>query len=183
MNCTGKILAGFAIVLVVAIGTQAQTASSPVTVTGYVTDTLCGARGANHLHAEHARRSVASGKAQYAIYDERTRQLYILEDKAAAEQWLGQRVRITGTLGVSPLRRAGQSYAPDAVATVKDARGTQVPVSGDASRTGLAPGTPLSAGAASSAPTPRVQTHAKALDSATPVAGVLSISSVGVVPR
>jgi len=69
------------------------------------------------------------------------------------------------------------------VATVKDARGTQAPVSGDASRTGLAPGTPLSAGAASSAPTPRVQTHAKALDSATPVAGVLTFTSVEATPR
>ncbi len=38
-----------------------------VTVTGFVTDTLCGAKGANHLHAEHARRSVASGKAQYTL--------------------------------------------------------------------------------------------------------------------
>jgi len=184
MNRARNSLVGFA-VLIVAMGTHAQTATSTVTVTGYLTDTLCGARGANHLHAEHARRSVASGKAQYAIYDEQSRQLYILESgpgagssaQAGIEAWLGQRVRITGTVGATPLRRAGQSYAPDAVATV-EVNGVQRPVSGNASRTGTAPGTPLSTGAASSAPTPRVQQHEKALDTATPVAGVLAIASI-----
>jgi len=62
MNGTQSSLVGFAALLIVAMGTHAQTATSTATVTGYLTDTLCGARGANHFHAEHARRSVASGK-------------------------------------------------------------------------------------------------------------------------
>jgi len=184
------------LIMVLAAPTLVE-AQTIVTVRGYMTDTLCGARGANHLHAEHAKRSVASGKAQYAIYDEQTRQLYILQSEqgagssgqASLEQWFaqyaGERVRITGTVSATPIRRAGQSFAPDAVATVRDANGVQRPVSGDASRTGLAPGTPLGAttGAASSAPTPRVQTHAKVLDTTTRIAGVLTISSVEIVSR
>jgi hypothetical protein len=99
--------------------TLAQNPAS-VTATGYITDTLCGKRGANHLHADHARRSVASGKAQYALYDEKTKQLYLLgganssqltadSGKFNAEPWLGQRVRVTGTISASPITRAGES--------------------------------------------------------------------------
>lgn len=140
---------------------------------GYLTDTLCGSRGANRLHAEHARRSVASGKAKYAIYDEQSKQLYIIEDAALAERWLGQRVRVTGTVGATPLRRAGQSYAPDAVATVRDAQGRQRPVSGNPSAADAASGrAPLDT------TTPRVQQHRNALDTTTPIAGVLTIATI-----
>ena len=136
------------------------------TVTGYITDTMCGKRGANALHIDHAKRAVASGKAQYAVYDEATKRLYILESQAQAAQYLGQRVRITGTLSASPVRSAGESYAPDAVATVTT-RGAVSATSGE----------PLPSA------TPRVQQHAKALDTSTPVAGVLSATSIEIVPR
>jgi len=60
-----KELAGAAILLSGAMGLAAQ--GTAVTVTGFIMDTLCGSKGANHLHAEHARRSVVSGKAQYTL--------------------------------------------------------------------------------------------------------------------
>ena len=53
----------------------------------------------------------------------------------------------------------------------RDAQGAQRPVSGDPSRNG--------SGRADLSP--RVQTHARALDTKTPVAGLLTISSVEVV--
>ncbi len=153
--------------------------SSSVTVTGYITDSLCGAKGANHLHGEHARRSVASGKAQYALYDQKSKKLYLIE-RATAEQWLGQRVRVTGTLSASPIQRAGESYAPDAVATVT-VNGQQRPVSATAADPNPAP-----SGAVANpdgTPAPRVQRHAKALDTSTPVAGSLSVTSIEAAPR
>jgi hypothetical protein len=96
-------------ILALAVSAGAQTASE-VSATGYITDTLCGRKGATALHADHARRSVASGKAKYALYDERTKQLFILDPQETAAQHLGQRVTITGTLRISsieaaPLRR------------------------------------------------------------------------------
>lgn len=81
--------------------------SSRTTVTGWITDTLCAAKGANAQHVECAKRSVASGKAKYALYDERTKRLYILEPQETVALYLalGQRVKVTGTLNFSPQQR------------------------------------------------------------------------------
>ena len=144
-------------------------------VDGYVTDTQCGARGANENHAAHARRMVNSGKAQYAIYDEATKKLYILESQSTAEQWLGQRVRITGTVSAAPITRAGESHAPDAVAHYTDANGTKRP----AAETDIPDGKPVSS-------TARVQRHGfpgPPLDTSTPVAGILTITKIESAPR
>jgi hypothetical protein len=86
-----------------AAGAQTNT----VIVAGFVTDTLSGRRGANSLHANAARRNVASGMAKYAIYDEKTKKLFIL-DQQTAMSYLGQRVTATGTLVPSPMVHAGQ---------------------------------------------------------------------------
>ena len=116
------ILLGFA-------AAQALAQTTSVTATGFLTDTLSGRTGANALNIESAKRNVASGKAKYALYDEKSQKLYLLacvtptsavptfDDQRCVEQYLGQRVKITGTLSTTPLTRAGQSYAPDAVAT------------------------------------------------------------------
>ncbi len=72
--------------------------TTQVTVTGWMTDTACGAKGANALHIGCAKRKVASGKAKYAFYDERARRLYVLADQQAAEQYLGQHLQVSGTL-------------------------------------------------------------------------------------
>ncbi len=111
---------------------------------GWITDTLCGVKGATAQHVECAKRSVASGKAKYALYDETRKKLYILEPQETAATYLGQRVRVTGTLSFSQLERAGESL---------DTKTTQVVA------------------------------HAKALDSSTPIGGILTISSIEPVPR
>jgi len=66
------------ILFALAASLAAQTPSS-FTAAGYLTDTMCGAKGATSKHIECAKRQVASGKAQYAIYDGASRRLYILE--------------------------------------------------------------------------------------------------------
>jgi len=177
--------------IVVLFGCGASAAAQqPATVSprGYITDTMCGAKGATSKHIDCAKRNVASGKAQYAIYDESSRRLYILdagteaggtpavrsliEQPAAA----GQRVRITGTVSATPITRAGQSLVPDTEAAPSSAENAA----------GINPA-PTTEGAASSAPTTttpmRVVTRAKALDTSTPVAGVLTIASIEAAPR
>ncbi len=125
---------------------------------------------------------MASGRAKYAIYVEAqptaagTRQggvLYILEPQATAAQYAGQRVRITGTVSETPIARAGQTYAPDAVATYKSAAGDQKPVNAVSGEATPATGTG----------SPDVQSQERALDKTTRVAGLLTISSVEVNPR
>ncbi len=151
----------------------AQTSGS-VSATGYITDTLSGRSGATALNVEAAKRNVSSGKAKYAIYDERTQKLYILAcvtpasavpsfaEQTCVEQYLGQRLKITGTLSTAPLTRAGQSFAPDAVATPIKSDGNP-----DQSNTArMVSGDPAAASGQGAA---RVQGHRKALDSSTPV--------------
>ena len=170
------------IVLVLASFLAAQTPTS-VTATGFLTDTMCGAKGTTSKHIDCAKSKVASGKAQYAIHDEASRRLYILDtsnavSRAQVESYLGQRVKITGTVSSTPITRAGQSLVPD---TEEGA----APSSADNS--GAASSAPTDSGSLSSAPTTnagmRVVTRAKALDTSTPVAGVLSISSIEPAPR
>jgi len=115
-----------------------------VTVTGFITDTLSGIRGANALHADAAKRNVASGMASYALYDEKTKKLYILGQQDTAAANLGQRVTVAGTLAASPMSHAGQGI---------DAKSGQ-----------------------------SVDFHHLGQDSSTPIAGVLTITSVALAP-
>jgi hypothetical protein len=103
---------GFVVVAVglLAVGAYAQTVQ--VSVTGFVTDTLSGKRGANALHAEASKRNVAAGMAKYAVYDEKTHKLYVLEPQATGATYVGQRVTVTGTLGTSRMTHAGQQENP-----------------------------------------------------------------------
>jgi hypothetical protein len=89
-------------------------------------------------------------------------------------------VRITGTLSASPITRAGQSYAPDAVAAPKDASGNADQSSAAPRLVGAARTVTSDPSAPAGQGSPRAQQHRKALDTTTPVAGVLTISSVEV---
>jgi hypothetical protein len=155
------------VILVGSLSVLAAQVTNSVSATGYITDTLCGQKGANAQHIDCAKRSVASGKAKYAIYDEATKRLYILDPQDTAVAYLGQRVKITGTLSTTPLTRAGQSYAPDAVATPIKSDGN--PDQSNTARPAERDGPSAAAGQGPA----RVQGHRKALDTSTPVAGVL----------
>lgn len=162
-------------VIVFALVASSTATSGQERVSGWLTDTQCGARGANENHAVHARRMVASGKAKYAIYDEATKKLYILEPQSAAEQWLGQRVSISGTVSAANITRAGESHAPDAVAHYNGANGTKRPTA----ETDIPDGKAV-------ATTARTQRHGfprPPLDTSTPVAGVLTITKIESAPR
>jgi hypothetical protein len=147
---SAAILFSFSALAVISAG---QTTS--ITVTGFLTDTSCGRKGATSLHVDCAKRKVAAGTAKYAIYDEATKRLYILEPQASAEQYLGQRVRITGSLTSSRMTRAGQVLTSTSAST-----------SVGGSQSGL----------------DKVESLPKSLDASTPIAGVLTIASVEAAP-
>jgi hypothetical protein len=118
--------------------------TSHMSVTGFLTDTLSGKRGANALHVEATKRAVASGMAQYAIYDEKTHKLYILAPQSSAVAFLGEHIKVTGTLAPSPMTHGAQTVDPN-TNEVKDL-------------------------------------HHVGQDTATPVAGVLTIASIAAAP-
>ena len=116
----------------------------PTAVTGFLTDTLSGRRGANALHVDATKRAVASGMARHALYDEKTHKLYIIAPQDTAVAYLGQHITITGTLAPHPMQHGAQIVDPN-TNEVKDF-------------------------------------HHVGQDTATPVAGLLTISSVAVAP-
>jgi hypothetical protein len=86
--------------------------SAQMSVTGFVTDTLSGRRGANPLHADASKRNVAAGMAVYAVYDEATKKLYVLQPQATGATYVSQRITVTGTLAPSGMQHAGQHVNP-----------------------------------------------------------------------
>jgi hypothetical protein len=106
---TGSILF---VILLFSGGHRTHAQAVQTSVTGFITDTLSGSRGANALHADASKRNVASGMAKYAVYDETTNRLYILDPQDTAGAYLGQRVTITGTLSPHPMQHAGQHVNP-----------------------------------------------------------------------
>jgi hypothetical protein len=108
-------VAAIAARLLVVVGLLAVVAhgqSTQVTVTGFVTDTLSGRRGANDLHGDASKRSVAAGMAVYAVYDEATKKLYVLQPQGVGATYVAQRVTVTGTLAPSAMQHAGQHVNP-----------------------------------------------------------------------
>jgi len=113
VNRVARTLCALLIGSCLAIGVIGQSENAQTTVTGFVTDTLSGRHGANALHVAAAKRNVASGMAQYALYDEKTHKLYILASQDLAVAYLGQRLKITGTLASTPLNHASQMVNPN----------------------------------------------------------------------
>jgi hypothetical protein len=86
--------------------------TSQVSVTGFITDTLSGSTGATAEHSDASKRNVEAGMAKYAVYDEATKKLYILDPQETAASYLGQRVAVKGGLAASPITKAGQMVDP-----------------------------------------------------------------------
>ena len=91
---------------------RSQAQNSSTLVCGTVTDTLAGFSGADEKHADATTKNVKAGMAKYAVYDEHTKRLFILEPQDSAVAYVGQRITVTGTLASSPMKHAGQMVDP-----------------------------------------------------------------------
>jgi hypothetical protein len=98
-----------------------------ITVVGYITDVSRGKGGANKGYRENdgsilSRINVAPlpGGGQissmmfvdFALYDEQTKELYILSPQDIAKTFRGFRMQVKGTLGPSAIRRSGEILNP-----------------------------------------------------------------------
>ncbi len=75
-----------------------QKAEEKVTITGWMTDTDCGASGANAEHAKIAEKCVKEKGAKWAIYNPEDKTLYILADQEKGPKMLGKKVIVKGTM-------------------------------------------------------------------------------------
>ncbi len=69
-----------------------------VMITGWVTDTHCGAKGAVEGHGDCAKKCVKEKGAKWALYDPETKTMWILSDQERGSQMVGKRVICRGTV-------------------------------------------------------------------------------------
>jgi hypothetical protein len=68
------------------------------TWSGWITDTICGAKGANAGHAACAEKCVKEHGAKYALYNPADKKVYVLDPQEKAVGHAGHEVTVTGTL-------------------------------------------------------------------------------------
>ena len=88
----------FTAMALVAAASFALAAAEPGSWKGWVTDSNCGAKGANAGHASCAIKCVKEKGASWALWDPTAKKLYILEHASDAEKMAAQEVTVHGTL-------------------------------------------------------------------------------------
>ena len=81
--------------------------------TGWVTDSMCGAKDANAKHADCASKCVKEHGAKYALYNPDDKKVYVLnpQDKAAAHA--GHHVTVKGTVEGDTITVTSISMVPE----------------------------------------------------------------------
>ncbi len=111
---TKRLLAGVAAVLfVMSVGyTTARAAGEEKQYTGWITDSVCGAKGASEKHAQCAKSCAGRGE-KYALYDEASKKVYILDPQDPAAEHAGHHVNVKGTLDGETLHVTSISMAAE----------------------------------------------------------------------
>lgn len=95
--------------------TGQKDAAKPVSWTGWVTDSNCGAKGAKADHAACARKCVDEHGANYTLFNQENRKSYYLDPKDKVGDFAGQEVTVQGTLeantihvtSIAPIKASG----------------------------------------------------------------------------
>ncbi len=84
-----------------AAGTPKSTTKAKKAATswsGWITDSECGAKGANAKHTECAKKCVDTKGAKYVLYSTASKKTYSLDDQTAAAAHAGPQVQVHGTV-------------------------------------------------------------------------------------
>lgn len=83
-----------------AAGTPKSTSkakAAPTAWSGWITDSQCGAKGANSKHADCAKKCVDTKGATYVLYNTTSKKTYKLDDQTTAAEHAGHSVVVHGT--------------------------------------------------------------------------------------
>jgi len=81
--------------------------------TGWITDTHCGAEGANAKHAGCAKKCVEGMGAKYALYTPSNKKVYTLEPQDRASGHAGHYVKVKGTVDGETIKVASIEMIPE----------------------------------------------------------------------
>jgi hypothetical protein len=88
----------FVLALALGIGSYMLAAGSD-SMTGWVTETHCGEKGAKEAHKDCAVKCVKEKGAKWALYNPEDKTVYVLSgDDAMAEKMAGKKVTVKGTM-------------------------------------------------------------------------------------
>jgi hypothetical protein len=93
----GLLVAAF-VVGVSSLALAGEKEEEHVVISGWVTDTHCGAKGAVEGHGDCAARCVKEKGAKWALYDPETKTMWVLSDQEKGAQMVGKRVICRGTV-------------------------------------------------------------------------------------
>ncbi len=85
------------VALVLASATFVLAADMTSSWTGWVTDTICAAKGASASHAACATKCVKEKGAKWALVTSSDKSVWVLSDQDAAGKMVGQEVTVKGT--------------------------------------------------------------------------------------
>ena len=89
-----KFLAG----LVLALCAAALVFAATGTWTGYISDSMCGAKGANSNHADCAAKCVKEHGAKYVFVNDEDKKVYAIDDQEKVASHAGHHVTVKGTV-------------------------------------------------------------------------------------
>jgi len=88
---------GLLAALVATLSLAKVTIAKDMTWTGWISDSGCGAKGANAAHKACAEKCVKEKGASYVFVDSKTKKVYAIHNQdAITEANLGQEVKVTG---------------------------------------------------------------------------------------
>ena len=92
-----KRLLFFAVALILAAAFTASADKKDGAWTGWITDSHCGAQGANEKHGACATKCVKDQNAKYALYNPADKKVYQLDAQDKAAPLAGKHVKVSGT--------------------------------------------------------------------------------------
>ena len=101
----------FAAVAALALCSAAFAMAADGTWTGYISDSECGAKGANEKHTACAAKCVKEHGAKYVFVNDADKKVYAIDDQDKVAAHAGHHVTVKGSVDGDNLKLAGISMA------------------------------------------------------------------------
>ena len=101
----------FAAIAALALSSAAFTLAADGTWTGYISDSECGAKGANEKHAACAAKCIKEHGAKYVFVNDADKKVYAIDDQDKVAAHAGHHVTVKGSVDGDSLKLADISMA------------------------------------------------------------------------
>ena len=101
----------FAATLAWTLGAAVLTLGADGTWTGYISDSACGAKGANEKHAQCTTKCVKEQGAKYVFVNDTDHKVYAIDAQDKAAEHAGHHVTVTGSVSGDNLKLSSIAMA------------------------------------------------------------------------